>query len=137
MVRPAGTALKELAPGNHFYTHRRCFDIQQIAIGNPQQPLVEKWAICGACGHMRAYEDLLKPDAPPACPQCGHDRDSQSQLDQGQQRNFIEFARSQALSQMEHYESLSGDRSEEREREHYQTLRSFDLTRDAPAGAVG
>ncbi len=86
---------------------------------------------------MRRYEDLLKPNAPPACPQCGHERDSQSQLDQGQQRNFIEFARSQALSQMEHYESLSGDRSEEREREYYQALRSFDLTRDAPTGAVG
>lgn len=137
VVRPAGVALKELAPANHFYTHRRCFDIQQIAIGNPQQPLVEKWAICGACGHMRPHEELTKPDACPACPQCGHDRDSQSQLDLGQQRNFVEFARSQALSQMEHYESLSADRSEEREREYYQTLRSFDLTRDAPAGAVG
>jgi DEAD/DEAH box helicase domain-containing protein len=137
VVRPAGVAIKELAPANHFYTHRRCFDIQQIAIGNPQQPLVEKWAICGACGHMRPFEELTKPDALPACPQCGHDRDNLSQLDQGQQRNFLEFARSQALSQMEHYESLSADRSEEREREYYQILRSFDLTRDAPTGAVG
>ena len=137
ITRPAGVALKELAPGNHFYSHSRCFDIQQIAIGNPQDPLVFKWAICGACGHMRPVEELSKPEAQPACPQCGHDRDSDSQLDQGQHRNFIEFSRSQALSYMEHYESLSGDRSDERNREYYQTVRSFDLTQDTPTGAVG
>src|SRR5262249_54081551 len=76
VMRPAGVALKELAPANHFYTHSRCFDIQQIAIGNQQEPLVRTWAICGACGHMRPVEELNKPDAPPACPQCGHDRDA-------------------------------------------------------------
>jgi hypothetical protein len=53
VTRAAGVALKELAPSNHFYTHRRVFDIQQIAIGNPQDPLIFTWAICGACGHMR------------------------------------------------------------------------------------
>lgn len=137
VTRAAGVALKELAPGNHFYTHSRCFDIQQIAIGNQQQPLVEQWAICGACGHMRRMTELSRPEAEAACPQCGHDRDSSSQLDKGQQRRFIEFSRSQALSYMEHYESLSADRSEERERERYQTIRSFDLTQEAPSGAVG
>ena len=58
--RPAGVALKELATANHFYTHSRRFDIQQIAIGNPQQPLLEEWAICGACGHMRRTEELRR-----------------------------------------------------------------------------
>lgn len=137
VTRPAGVALKELAPANHFYTHSRVFDIQQIAIGNPQDPLIFTWAICGACGHMRPKEELDHPEAQPACPQCGHDGDSDSQLDQGQQRKFIEFSRSQALSYMEHYESLSGDRSDERNRAHYQTIRSFDLTHDTPTGAVG
>ena len=137
LTRPAGAALKELAPANHFYTHSRCFDIQEISIGNPEQPLIEKWAICGACGHMRLAAELNTPDARPACPQCGHDRDSNSQLDLGQHRNFIEFSRSQALSQMELYESMSGDKSDERNRTYYQTIRSFDLTKEAPTGAVG
>lgn len=137
VTRPAGVALKELAPANHFYTHSRCFDIQQISIGNQQQPLVEEWAICGACGHMRPVEELNKPDTQPACPQCGHDRDADSQLDRGQHRRFVEFSRSQALSYMEHYDSLSGDRSDERNREYYQSVRSFDLTQDVPSGAVG
>ncbi|PYP82904.1 MAG: helicase [Blastocatellia bacterium AA13] len=137
VVRPAGTALKELAPGNHFYTHSRRFDIQQIAIGNPQQPLIERWAICGACGHMRLVDELSRPDANPACPQCGHDQDASGQLDLGQHHQFIHFARSQALSHMEHYESLSADSSDERNREYYQSVLSWDLTRDAPSGAVG
>ena len=137
VTRSAGVALKELAPANHFYTHSRCFDIQQIAIGNQQQPLIEEWAICGACGHMRPVEELNQPEAQPACPQCGHDRDADSQLDRGQHRRFVEFSRSQALSYMEHYDSLSGDRSDERNRQAYQTLRSFDLTQDVPSGAVG
>lgn len=137
VIRPASAALRELAPANHFYTHSRCFDIQQLALGSVQEPLIEEWAICGACGHMRLVEALRQPDALPACPQCGHDRDATSQMDRGQQRRFVEFARSQALSYMEHYESLSGDRSDERQRAYYQTIRSFDLTREAPSGAVG
>ncbi len=137
IIRPAGAAIKELAPANHFYTHGRRFDVQEIALGHKDQPLIEQWAVCGACGHMRLVEELTKPDAVPACPQCGHGDDSDSQLDLGQRRNFIEFSRSQAVSQMEHYESLSSDHSDERERMYYHTLRSFDLTREAPSGAVG
>jgi DEAD/DEAH box helicase domain-containing protein len=135
--RSAGSALRELAPHNMFYTHSRQFEIQQIAIGNPQQPIIESWGICGRCGHMRRVEELHEPGASPYCPQCGHGGDHESQLDVGQQKQFVEFVQSQALSYMEHYESLSGDRNEERQREFYQVLSSFDQTIEAPVGAVG
>ena len=135
--RSAGSALRELAPRNIFYTHSRQFEIQQIAIGNPQQPIIESWGICGRCGHMRRVEELKKPGASPNCPQCGHGGDQESQLDLGQQKQFVEFVQSQALSYMEHYESLSGDRNEERQREFYQVLSSFDQTIETPVGAVG
>ena len=128
ITRPARAALKELAPGNTFYTHSRNFRIQQIAIGNSKEPLAEKLAICGNCGHLRPVEDLSKPDAASACPQCGYDNDSCSQHDIGQHRQFIEFSKSQALSHMEHYNSLSGDRDDERQREYYKILPSFDQT---------
>ena len=137
LTRAAGVALKELAPANVFYTQRRQFDVQQIAVGNPQQPLTEKWAICGNCGHMRLVKDIERADATPACPQCGCCDDSKSQMDVGQQREFLEFSQSQALSYMEHYDSMSGDRNEERQREFYQVVHSLDHTIDAPAGAVG
>jgi DEAD/DEAH box helicase domain-containing protein len=137
LSRSAGSALRELAPHNIFYTHSRQFEIQQIAIGNPQQPIIESWGICGRCGHMRRVEDLQKPGAAPNCPQCGHGGDQESQLDLGQQKQFVEFVQSQALSFMEHYESLSGDRDEERQREIYQVLSSFDHTIEDSVGAVG
>lgn len=137
LTRPAGVAIKELAPANTFYTHSRQFQIQQIAIGNPQQTLAEVWAICGNCGHMRLKDELNKPEAVPACPQCGHEGDHHSQLDVGQQRQFMEYSKSQAVSYMDTYDSQSGDRSEERQRQLYQILRSFDQTIEAPVGAVG
>ncbi len=136
IYRSATAALRELAPCNTFYTHRRQFNIQQIAIGNPQQLLTETWAVCGLCGHMRRIEELNAPDADPACPQCRH-AGAASQRETGQQRQFVEFAQSQALSYMEHYESLSGDRDEERQREFYDVIPSFDQTRERSAGAVG
>ncbi len=135
--RPAATGLRELAPANHFYTHGRVFDIQQIALGNAQNPLVETWAICGACGHMRRETDLLANPQATACPQCGHDDVSNSQIDIGQRRPFLLFSRSTAFSHMEHYESLSADRSEERESQRYHHVVSFDLTGEAARGAVG
>jgi DEAD/DEAH box helicase domain-containing protein len=141
VVRPAATALRELAPHNYFYTHKRQFKIQQIAVGSKEEPLAETWAICGRCGHMRLTSELQQEnvgkDASTACPQCGYDGGSDSQADIGQQRKFIEFARSEAISVMEQYDSLSSDRSEQRENISYQRRRSFDLTVDAPSGAVG
>jgi DEAD/DEAH box helicase domain-containing protein len=136
-VRPAATAIRELAPHNHFYTHKRQFEIQQISIGSREEPLAETWAICGRCGHMRSTSDLNQENATPGCPQCGYDAGQDSQSDIGQHRAFIEFARSQAISVMEQYDSLSGDRSDEREHAFYQRRRSFDLTVDSPTGAVG
>lgn len=135
-VRPAATAIRELAPHNHFYTHKRQFEIQQIAIGSREEPLAETWAICGRCGHMRLVRDLNQENATPGCPQCGYDSGRDSQADIGQHRSFVEFARSQAISIMEQYDSLSGDRSDEREHAFYQRRRSFDLTVDSPSGAV-
>lgn len=137
LVRPAASALRELAPHNHFYTHKRQFEIQQIAIGSREEPLTETWAICGKCGHMRPTSDLTKEDASPACPQCHYDGGSDSQSDIGQHRTFVDFSRSQAVSVMEQYESLSSDRADERENLFYQRRYSFDLTVDSPTGATG
>ncbi|MBF0233005.1 MAG: DEAD/DEAH box helicase [Desulfamplus sp.] len=137
LYRGASSAIRELAPGNTFYTHKKCFVIQQITLGNPNQPLAEKWGICGNCGFVAPLNRIKAPGASPDCPQCGHEGDSNSLFDLGQQKDFINFSDSQALSYMEYYESLSGDKTEEREQLFYNVVSSFDLTLDTPRGATG
>lgn len=136
IVRAGGVALKELAPSNTFYTHRRQFKIQQVAVGTKQDRLLEKWGICGRCGHMRRLEQLRTQGANTSCPQCHYEGTEEGQVDQLQQRDFLEFSRSEALSFMEHYESLSGDRRDERDRINYAMVKSFDQTVEAPVGAT-
>ncbi|WP_299018076.1 DEAD/DEAH box helicase [uncultured Photobacterium sp.] len=136
LVRAASSAIRELAPGNHFYTHSHKYDIQQLEVGSRSHQLIEKWAICGECGHMHWSEEVDAPDAVPACPQCGYDGPT-GQCDRGQHKEFLPMQRSQAISYMEFYESLSADRGEERDNETYAMAISFDQTLEQPNGAVG
>jgi DEAD/DEAH box helicase domain-containing protein len=137
ITRAASVALRELAPRNIFYTHGHQFEIQQLSLGNPHQRLVQQWAVCGKCGHMRPTDELTKPEARAACPQCGYDRQHQSQLDRAQWKTFLDFSRSGAISYMEYYDSLSGDRAEERDQRYYRLIYSFDQTASGSLGAVG
>lgn len=136
IVRGGGAAIRELAPHNSFYTRGHEFKIEQLALGSQNRPLLREWAVCGECGHMRLTSELNRPEATPACPQCGYAQDMRSQLDRSQHREFLDFAESEAISYMEFYASLSGDRADERHRQTYRLVNSFDLTVDAPSGAV-
>jgi len=136
LIRSGAAAIRELAPANHFYTHSHVFDVQQLEVGSGNQPLIEEWAVCGQCGHLRTVAEVKSPDAVPACPQCGYDGPD-GQADIGQHRALLPFHRSQAVSYMEYYDSLSGDRGEERENEFYRLVSSFDMTVAQASGAVG
>jgi DEAD/DEAH box helicase domain-containing protein len=137
ITRAAAVAIRELAPRNVFYTHGHQFEIQQLSLGNQAQPLVQQWAVCGKCGHMRPVEEVGKPEAKLSCPQCGYDKQQQSQIDRAQWKPFLNFSRSGAISYMEHYDSLSGDRAEERDQRYYRLVYSFDQTASDHPGAVG
>jgi DEAD/DEAH box helicase domain-containing protein len=135
LVRSGNGAIRELAPANHFYTHSHVFEIQQLEVGSSSQPLIEEWAVCGQCGHLRTVAEVREPQALPACPQCGYDG-PQGQTDIGQHRALLPFHRSQAVSYMEYYDSLSADRGEERETGFYRLVTSFDNTVAQAGGAV-
>jgi len=136
IVRSGSSSIRDLAPANHFYTHSHVFQIQQVELGSKSQPLLESWAVCGQCGHMRTTAEVTKPDAVPACLQCGYDG-IEGQTDKGQQCTSLPFHRSQAVSYMEFYDSLSGDKGEERENEFYRIVTSFDHTAAKTSGAIG
>lgn len=138
IVRSGSSAIRELAPANRFYTHSHVFEIQQLEVGSKNQPLLEDWSICGQCGFMGTTDAVNDQNYAPVCPQCGYDIVAPSGLkDAGQSRPCLPFHRSQAISYMEYYDSLSADRREERESEPYQLITSFDNTIAQSAGAVG
>jgi len=85
---------------------------------------------------MRTVSDVTRLDAVPSCPQCGYDG-PEGQTDVGQHRACLPFHRSQAVSYMEYYDSLSSDKGEERENELYRLAVSFDNTVAQAIGAVG
>lgn len=133
LVRSASAALKELAPLNSFYTHGRSFEIQRIAVGNSQESLVQEFGVCGHCGFIAAE---LAAGSSVRCPQCGRSG-SKGPGDLGNRKSFVEFPRSYALSSMEFHESYSGDSAEERDRQYYRVVSSFDQTIESASGAVG
>lgn len=136
VIRGAGMAIKELAPHNTFYTRGHRFEIQQIDVGTPSEPLLARYAICGRCGHMRPEAEMRREEAATACPQCRLSEGPDSQNDVGRQRQCIDFTQSQAISYMDYYGSLASDSSEERNRRRYHLVNSFDPSLDAPQGAV-
>lgn len=131
LVRGASTALRELAPGNFFYTDHKKFEIQRLYIGREQESLLEQWYFCSNCSFI-APKDQGK-ELYGSCPQCGMDGFNAS----GRDHAALEFSRSQASSFMEYYDAYAGDSREDRESQYYNLAMSFDTTTKADASVVG
>ncbi|MHB2019207.1 MAG: helicase-related protein [Candidatus Xenobia bacterium] len=119
-VRPASSAIREMAPYNHFYAEGRRVTITQIDIGTPARPLVEKWRLCPDCHHM---ERLTGPETEPAtaCSRCG----SPGWADAGQLRTLVPFKRAWSLSNL--LDSLTVDESDDRDMRDYEVLDLIDV----------
>jgi DEAD/DEAH box helicase domain-containing protein len=108
-VRGAGQAIKDLAPHNSFYAHRRRFDIQRVELGPPEDALCT-WRFCSQCRHLARHPAETPPGA---CPECG----ASDWRDLGRLRNMHQLK--VVASTMSHARSLCGDDAEERNQEHY------------------
>ena len=78
-VRPAASALGELAPENHFYAGGRRVQIDRIDL---RLSGIETWRLCPACSYC---ERVDVQDAHGACPRCG----DRLWADAGQRRNML------------------------------------------------
>ncbi|MFE0153215.1 DEAD/DEAH box helicase [Nonomuraea sp. NPDC059007] len=67
-TRAAGLALKELAPGNHFYMLGYEHEITGLDVGSPTRPAWQQWRVCPGCGYVRTH---LAAEDTTACPRCG------------------------------------------------------------------
>lgn len=80
-VRPASTALSELAPHNQFYAEGYQVKIERVDMNVSR---MEKWRFCDNCEHAESVE---AGDHHEACPTCG----SAHWADQGQLRNMLKL----------------------------------------------
>ena len=113
-VRPASSAIRELAPFNTFYAEGRKLKITQIDVGSLARPLTENWRFCDRCDHMRVELDGQSPE--PVCPLC----QSAGWPDSGQVRTLVHFRR--ALSLADLLESLTVDDTEDRDEARYRVM---------------
>lgn len=118
-VRPASSAIRELAPFNTFYAEGRKVRIDEIDLGSKARPLVEQWRLCEACAHM--VREIEGGDVAASCPRCGHEGWS----DAGQARALLHFRRVRSLASR--LEASTVDESDEREEEFYDTTDLIDV----------
>jgi len=105
-VRPAASALVELAPNNHFYAGGRRVQVNQVELRfDESQPGFEDWRFCDRCSHMAPVSGS---EAAGACPRCG----SEGWADRGQVHTLLRMRQVFANTNMQ--DSLNLDSSEER-----------------------
>lgn len=114
-VRPAGQAIRELAPYNTFYAEGRKLQVDHVEIPGRDKSL-EEWQFCDRCGYMELVQTHQYKTT---CPQCG----SAGWSDVGQKHAMLSFH--QASAWVDHYDSLAGDESDDRDQASYQTERFF------------
>jgi DEAD/DEAH box helicase domain-containing protein len=105
-VRGGASALRDFAPGNHFYASARRFDVDQLDVGSANRELVELWRFCPDCHHLQ-LEDATG-SLPRMCPQCKHP----GWQDAGQVRKLVRLKK--VFSRIEDADSRFHDLSETR-----------------------
>lgn len=119
-IRPAASALTELAPGNSFYVEGRCLKIDQV--GMNVSP-IETWHFCDACGYMERAGDLASVRT--ECPSCGSPNWSDGSL----KRELVRLR--QVVSTSFDRSSRSLDDKEQRETQFYNRHESVVIPEDA------
>ncbi|HVS12136.1 MAG TPA: DEAD/DEAH box helicase [Planctomycetota bacterium] len=144
-VRPASSAIRELAPFNTFYAEGRSVRVDEIDIGSQAQPLLEHWRLCASCNHAERELDAGGSGASAAgggadtggaaaevadrCPRCGHP----GWPDAGQRRVMVPFRRARALTTR--LEAASRGVKEQRDQARYRLLDLIDVAQENWGGA--
>ncbi len=126
-VRPASSAIRELAPFNTFYADGRRVKIDEIDIGSRARPLHETWRLCRECSHMERELEDKPPEA--SCPRCG----DLNWSDAGQARTLVHFRRSRSLASG--LEISTVDDTEDRHEAYYELLDLIDVAPEHWSGA--
>ena len=118
-MRPASSAISELAPMNTFYAESRKLKIDQVDVGGRKRSKVESWVFCESCHHMIMKLDLA--EGIKTCPACG----APGFDDTGRRHEMVRMTR--VSSRTDHLSSRVNDETDDREKQRYQLLNSFEV----------
>lgn len=119
-VRPAASAITELAPGNVFYVEGRRLKIDQVGLNVSP---IEAWHFCDACGYMELVGDTAAKFS--ECPSC----ESPNWTDASLKRDLVRLR--QVVSTSFDRTSRSHDDKDEREPAFYNRYESVVIPEDA------
>jgi DEAD/DEAH box helicase domain-containing protein len=127
-VRPAGNALRELAPFNTFYAEGHRVEVRQVEAG-PRGDRIEHWRFCPSCHEVERRIDPTQPSTRSACPRC----QDPGWADKGQVRAVLPMLGARSVS--DRVRSTITDATEERDQQRYHIHRLFEVPLDEVAGA--
>lgn len=117
-ARSARLALRDLAPGNHFYVQGYKHRISGLDIGSAERPAWRWWRICPDCGHVRTHR--AQEDSS-ACPRCT----SQAIGDAGCLHKVLVPRRVHSRDKRD--DARVRDDSDEREQRYYTVVPAVDI----------
>ncbi len=118
-MRPASSAINELAPFNTFYAESRKVTVDQVDVGGRKNSKIERWVLCKSC-HYMALKKLL-PEGTKTCPACG----AVGFDDVGCEHDLLKLSRVGARTDL--LRARIGDEADEREQRRYRCMDFFDV----------
>lgn len=115
--RAASVAIRELAPGNHFYVSSHKVRIDALDIGTEHEPAHALWRLCPVCG-WGSHEGNQTVER---CPRCG----AAAAADQGA-RHTVLLLRAVSSTERE-LTARVGDDAEDRDREWHEVVTAVDI----------
>lgn len=123
LVRPASQGIRELAPGNVFYTHKLCIPIGGLAISDEDKKLVRFCSKCDAIA-IEGNDEFNNT----VCPKC---KDESWRVNTHEMLRFTE-----ATSYVEKGNSAITD-NDERDKKIYHTMKHFQFVHNGPVTSYG
>jgi ATP-dependent helicase YprA (DUF1998 family) len=116
-TRGASVAIRELAPGNHFYVRAHKVRIDALDVGTEHEPAHALWRLCPQCGW--ASREATRPLA--ACPRCG----SAAAADQGARHTVLPLRVVSATER--EITARVGDDADDRDRAWHEVITAVDI----------
>lgn len=120
LQRPVSQALREFAPGSHFYARGLEIEVDALDLGTDADG-VRNVAYCPDCGYAVDTEESGASAVVGACPRCG----ASGLADTGQRLPTVELKRASAAIRRD--EARIDDRSDERRRTPYNVVVLADI----------